>query len=84
VLFVFGGFTDVYDPSSNAFSPTANSPIKVGVGFAITNLANGKVLLAGGTSGGTRIKGAEIYDPTTNSFTATADMGTIRGDPGAP
>jgi N-acetylneuraminic acid mutarotase len=84
VLLVGGGYTDVYDPATNVFSPTANSPTKVSVGFAITNLSNGKVLLAGGVNGGVRIKGAELYDPSTNAFTAASDMGTIRGDPGAP
>ena len=39
-----------------------------------TRLANGKVLVAGGTTGGVTLATAEIYDPATGAFTATGNM----------
>lgn len=40
-----------------------------------TTLADGRVLVAGGTvSGGTRTNAAEIYNPDTNTWTAAAPM----------
>lgn len=41
-------------------------------------LPNGQVLVAGGSSGSTILKSAELYDPVKNTWTATADMNTAR------
>jgi len=41
-------------------------------------LPNGLVLVAGGASGSTTLKSAELYDPVKNTWTATADMSTAR------
>ncbi len=43
-----------------------------------TLLTNGKVLIAGGSSGSTELATAEIYDPATGLFTATGNLSTPR------
>ncbi|SEK40942.1 Galactose oxidase, central domain [Stigmatella aurantiaca] len=43
-----------------------------------TKLLDGRVLIAGGTSGGAILATAEIYDPATKSFTATGSLATAR------
>jgi hypothetical protein len=68
--------------SSASFKPTGS--MQHGRGFHTSNLlANGKVLLAGGTIradpiclGG--ISSAELYDPATGSFTLTGSMTALR------
>lgn len=44
-----------------------------------TLLRNGKVLVAGGSSGGNVTASAELYDPETGTFEATSSMSTARG-----
>src|SRR5262249_7044591 len=44
-----------------------------------TLLANGKVLVVGGTSDGTTaLSSAELYDPGTNTWSAAGSLGTAR------
>jgi len=45
-----------------------------------TLLPNGKVLVAGGATGGTPVNSVEIYDPATGVWTVTNSMGTARAD----
>ena len=40
--------------------------------------ANGKVLVAGGDSGGGVSNSAELYDPASGTWTATGSLGTAR------
>src|SRR5436189_58000 len=50
-------------------------------GHTATLLPNGKVLVAGGSTGfpgGMLLASAELYDPVTGSWTATASLGNAR------
>ncbi|MFL5719406.1 MAG: Kelch repeat-containing protein [Chloroflexota bacterium] len=67
---------ELYDPATGKW--TATGPLSVGRGYAIvTRLADGKVLVAGGSDG----SGAEVevYDPVASLWTRTGDMIEGRG-----
>ena len=44
----------------------------------MTLLPDGRVLVAGGTSGGQALSSAEVYDPTTGVWTQTGSMNAPR------
>lgn len=67
------GDAELYDVASNTFSTVADPLGVPRAGHTATLLANGTVLLAGGT--GTQPELAEIYDPATGQFT------TLSADP---
>jgi hypothetical protein len=70
--------TEIYDPKTGRFSPGPNMSTPR-TGQAAVLLANGKVLIAGGSDRDDRpLASAEIYDPATNRFTPTASMHTAR------
>jgi hypothetical protein len=70
---------ELYDPATGSFSPTGSmsSPRE---GHTATLLANGKVLIAGGTTAYMTgyLASAELYDPSTGSFSSTGSMTTAR------
>jgi hypothetical protein len=65
--------TEVYDPSSGAFTPVGDMAAARGGHFA-TLLPNGKVLITGGYAYGSEyISTAELFDPATNSFSSAGN-----------
>ena len=64
---------EIFDISTGMFTPTSNM-VNARAGHTATLLANGKVLVAGGSSG----DAAELFDPATGEFTATGSMETSR------
>jgi len=74
---------EIYDPETGAFSLTG--PLNTArYNAAGTRLANGQVLIVGGSNESTPLNSAELYDPPTSSFTVTASgLGTARSSPAA-
>lgn len=71
---------ELYEPGGNMWVSAAPiSGVVKGIwGHTATLLLNGKVLVAGGWSGGALLSGAELYDPATNTWSATAGMSQAR------
>ena len=75
-VLVVGGGAELYDPTSDRWSPTG--PMAMGrVGHIAAVLADGRILVAGGSSPipggyGASLTSAEIYDPTSNVWSAAA------------
>jgi Galactose oxidase, central domain/Kelch motif len=91
-VLIAGGYTlvdvavasaELYDPATNAFSPTGSLGAARGLHTA-TLLADCRVLIAGGgpatwaTRLGAFVASAELYDPTTGTFSPTGSMTTAR------
>jgi Galactose oxidase, central domain len=73
---------DLFDPKTDRFSPTGSMATARGFHTA-TLLANGRVLIAGGTSktwhtDGPFLASAELYDPSTGTFSSTGSMAAAR------
>jgi uncharacterized protein (TIGR03437 family) len=77
---VFSNTAEVYDPATNAWTPTA--PMNSArVLHTVTLLPNGKVLAAGGSAAGFNTilqRTAELFDPATNAWTLTGELTTPR------
>lgn len=70
---------ELYDPATETWTATG-SMNTARRGFFMVRLANGKVLVGGGTSSNGDLKSAETYDPATGIFTTVPDMPTTRAD----
>jgi len=65
---------ELYDPATGTFSSSGNL-VTPRTGYTQTTLANGKILIAGGsTAGGLPTSAAEIFDPSTSASSATGNM----------
>jgi hypothetical protein len=73
VLFLGAGAAELYDPTTNRFSPTGPM-VEVRQDPLTALLPNGKVLVYGGESFGgcaiRNIESVELYDPATGRFTS--------------
>ncbi|HEX6867666.1 MAG TPA: kelch repeat-containing protein [Candidatus Limnocylindrales bacterium] len=78
---------DVFDPASGTFT-RVSSMRDSRTGHAATALADGRVLIVGGSTTTqdthlTPLSSAELFDPSTGSFIATGSLATERSQPGA-
>lgn len=75
---------ELYDPSTGTFTPTGSMNEErcgyLAPGFTATLLANGQVLIAGGSNPGGFVAQAELYDPATGTFNLTSSLITPRVD----
>ncbi len=73
---------EVYDPTTGTFSATGSMSAARSFAQAtlLSNLSNGKVLIAGGFNSSTLmvLSSAELYDPAAGTFTPTGGMSTPR------
>jgi hypothetical protein len=68
---------EVFNPATGAFT-AVNDMTVARVRAAAAPLADGRVLVAGGNNGSTRLSSAEVFTPATGAFTPVNDMGAAR------
>jgi hypothetical protein len=74
---VVAATAETYDPNSGTWSAIANMTKVRGSTAGITALADGRVLVCGGSDGfATYYADCEIYSPQTNAWAATGSMST--------
>jgi hypothetical protein len=74
---------ELFDPATGAFHATEKPQFPHGWGVTATLLTDGKVLVAGGSSGcdgPCYTAAAELYDARTGTFTSTGRMTTARAE----
>ncbi|CAF4029060.1 unnamed protein product [Rotaria sordida] len=73
---------DVYDNTTNKFSPVSNSMSSARWGHTATTVSNGYVIIAGGRNGsadGTETNSLDLYNSSSNTFLPiAANMNTAR------
>ena len=73
----FTSDTEVYDPVADTWRSAASLPAARSRHSA-TLLANGKILVVGGTDGVRALGSGELYDPALDQWTRSADMAQVR------
>lgn len=76
---IYHASAELYDPTTNDFTPTANnmSAVRWLHANSTLNLINGKILITGGRNGGigsTILTNADVYNPATGLFSATGNL----------
>jgi len=69
---------ELHDPASGQWLTQPNSPNQPRHSHTATLLANGKVLIAGGSDFNGQMRFSELYDPATDTWTRTGDLLTSR------
>ena len=69
---------EIYDPATGAFTAAAGAMTVARFYPTTTLLADGKVLITGGSDNSMVLASAEIYDPATGTFAATGSMSAAR------
>lgn len=69
---------ELHDPAIGKWLTQPNTPNQPRFNHTATLLANGKVLIAGGSDANGAMKFSELYDPATDTWTRTGDMLTSR------
>ncbi len=65
---------ELYDPATGSFTPTANNMMVARTGHSATLLADGRVLIAGGSGDRGNLNGADLFDPATSGFVPTGSL----------
>jgi len=68
---------DLYNPATNTMSAGGSDPVARFEALLVT-MADGRVLMAGGSMGATVWSSASLYDPATNTWAAASNMGVAR------
>ena len=68
---------EIFDPATDSFTFAGSSPL-IRTDHAAALLGDGRVLIAGGWSGGAATGAADIYDPATGLLTPTTDLQVAR------
>ena len=68
---------ELFDPATGIFTSTGNMTAARSGPIAVV-LANGKVLVAGGNSGGSYLQSSDLYDPIAGTFASTGLMNVPR------
>ena len=74
---IFMNSAELFDPSNGTYTDIANMN-HYRSGHTATLLANGNVLLAGGSDANGSLAAAEIYNPVSNTFTVVGNMQLAR------
>jgi hypothetical protein len=69
---------ELYDPGTGTFTATGNMTTGR-IWHTAVLLADGRVLIAGGSGDRPSLASTELYDPSTGTFTSTGSMATARG-----
>lgn len=70
--------SEVYDPTSGAFTLTTGQMVRPRYVHTATLLSDGTVLVAGGVSSSAVLAGAEVYSPAAGTFAAVGSLNVPR------
>ena len=71
-----GNTSDIFNPASGTWTPAANMTISYRFNYNYAKLPSGKVLFAGGGSGG---ETSEVYDPVADRWVSAGLLNVSRG-----